>query len=393
MKLSYIIVTHNRREPLLKTLRILHENTPLPRDQWEAWVVDNGSSDGTPDAVRQHFPKIHIIPRPTNEGVWSRSYAFDPARGEHVILLDDDSYPIGDAASLSIAHLDAHPSCAAVVGRVVLPDGSLEACALPLVMLSGAVCVRRSVLLELGGFRPEFFRKAGEYDLSFRIWDAGYSIERFEDIVYRHDKVAAGRSPGFAHRMDLRNNLILVERYLPKKLRPEYRRDWIQRYTALARDAGHAPAAWLARCEAMIWRVRESFRGRNTLASEITETLFEHDAQTWKIARWARQYGVKNAVIADFGKNLFATYNGCLRAGLRVTAIADNHPAFARLNYRGVPVLSDDAAFARAPDGIVISNVNPAQIDGVEERLKEKFVGPILRLWKPMTTVPLRQAA
>jgi GT2 family glycosyltransferase len=393
LKLSYIIVTQNRREPLLRTLRILHETTPLPRDQWETWVVDNGSTDGTRDAVRKEFPKVQIIARPTNEGVWSRSYAFDPARGEHVILLDDDSYPIGDTVSLSIAHLDTHPSCAAVVGRIVLPDASLEACALPLVMLSGAVCIRRSVLLELGGFRPEFFRKAGEYDLSFRIWDAGYSIERFEDIIYRHDKVATGRNAGFAHRMDLRNNLILVERYLPKKLRREYRRDWIQRYTALARHAGHAPAAYLARCEGMIWRVRESLRGRTTLSSEIIETLFAHDDQTWKIARWARQHAVKNAVIADFSKNLFATYDGCRRAGLRVIAIADNHPAFAGLDYRGVPVLSDDAAIARAPDGIVISNINPAQIDCIEQRLKARFTGPILRLWRPMEMTRLRQAA
>jgi GT2 family glycosyltransferase len=223
MKLSYVIVTHNRCEPLLKTLRILHQNTSLPRSEWEAWVVDNGSTDGTCEAVRSEFPEVRIIARATNEGVWSRSYAFEPAEGKYLILLDDDSYPIDDAAARSMAYMESQPKCAAVVGRVVLPDGSYEACAFPAVMLSGAVCIRRSVLLELGGFRPEFFRKAGEYDLSFRLWDAGHRIERFEDVVYRHDKVTTGRSAGFAHRMDLRNNLILVERYLPADLRSVYR--------------------------------------------------------------------------------------------------------------------------------------------------------------------------
>ena len=393
MKLSYIIVTHNRREPLLRTLGILRSTTPLPAGQWETWVVDNGSTDGTLEAVRQHFPDVNIIARPTNEGVWSRSYAFEPARGEHVILLDDDSYPIGDAASRSIAYLQTHPRCAAVVGLVVLPDGSFEACAFPAVMLSGAVCIRRSVLLKVGGFRPEFFRKAGEYDLSFRLWNAGYSVERFEDIVYRHDKVATGRSAGFAHRMDLRNNLILVERYLPPSLRRAYRKDWIQRYSALARHAGHASAARVARLEGMIWRCRESIRGRRTLSAEAVETIFELESQAAAIRQWATQHDVRTVVVADFSKNLFATFDGCRRAGLHVKAIADPHPAFAKLNYRGVPIAGDSAALACVPDGIVISNINPAQIDGVVRRFESGFTGPILRFWHPVTMERLRQAA
>src|SRR5260370_1595634 len=144
MQLTYIIVTHNRRDRLLRTLQILRHGTPLARSQWETWVVDNGSTDATPEAVRQSFPEIPLIVRPTNEGVWARSYAFEHARGRHVILLDDDSYPIGDTARRSMEYLDANPQCAAVVGRVLLPNGSLEACAFPSVILSGAVCLPRS---------------------------------------------------------------------------------------------------------------------------------------------------------------------------------------------------------------------------------------------------------
>jgi GT2 family glycosyltransferase len=78
MKLSYVIVTHNRREPLLKTLRHLFSTTPLPSDRWEAWVVDNASTDGTETAVREEFPTVRYVARPTNEGVWARSSTTTP---------------------------------------------------------------------------------------------------------------------------------------------------------------------------------------------------------------------------------------------------------------------------------------------------------------------------
>jgi GT2 family glycosyltransferase len=393
VKLSYIIVTHNRRAPLLRTLGILHSTTPMPRSQWETWVVDNGSTDGTAAAVRQQFPQVRVLERRRNEGVWARSHAFAPARGQYCILLDDDSYPIGNTVTDSIAYLDANETCAAVVGLVLLPDGSYEACALPSVMLSGAVCIRRSVLLEVGGFRREFFRKAGEYDLSFRIWRAGYSIERFEDVVYRHDKVSTGRNAAFAHRMDLRNNLILVERYFPRSVRKAYRQDWAQRYTALARHAGCGLAARLARGEAMLWRMREALTGRRTLPPQTVETVLGHYGQSATVRRWAARHNLRSIVLADFGKNIFATYEACRRAELRISAVADNHPAFAGSAYRGIPILPDEQALASNPDGVVITNVNPAHIDGVARRFAH-FGGPVLRLWEPaLLRTPLQAAA
>lgn len=383
MRLSYIIVTHNRRDALLRTLEILRRTTPLPQSEWETLVVDNGSDDGTPRAVQALFPEVRLICLGRNEGVWARSYAFAPARGRYVVLLDDDSYPVGDAVVRSMAYLDVRPRCAAVVGRALLPDGSAEACAMPAVMLSGAVCLRRSVLAEVGPFRREFFRKAGEYDFSFRIWEAGYTVERFEDIIYRHDKVGAGRNAAFAHRMDIRNNLILVERYLPPDLRQIYHEDWAARYTALAIHAGHAVAARRALLEARLWRMREALRGRQTLSEGTIEAVFALRHQARAVRRWSNVISGNSVVIADFSKNIYATYRACLEAGLTVSAVADNNPAFLGHNYRGVPILADAEALARPCAGVAVSNVNPAQIDGVIRRIRCRYDGPILRLWEP----------
>jgi hypothetical protein len=299
-----------------------------------------------------------------------------------VILLDDDSYPVGDAAIRSMDYLDANPRCGAVVGRVLLPDGSPEACAFPAVLVSCAACIRRSVLREVGGFRKEFFRKAGEYDFSFRVWEAGYSIERFEDIIYRHDKVLSGRSAAFAHRMDLRNNLILVERYFPKALRKIYRRDFTQRYTAVARQDGCEPAARKAARQAKLWRLREATFGRRTLSPETLEAVLGLDEQARAINVWSKLNRVHRVAIVDFSKNLFATYDGCRRAGIYVTSIADENPAFLGLKYRGIRVLPDEDAL-QGIDGVVISNVNPARVDRIAQRIAQRWHGPTLRLWQP----------
>lgn len=399
MQLTYVIVTHNRRDRLLATLDELAAVTPLLRDQWEVRVVDNASTDGTAEAVRERddpFP-VHVLERPTNEGVAARNHAIDTARGEYVCLLDDDSYPLGDAIPLSLKRLATQNDLAGVVGRVLLPDGGLEACALPSVLISCAVVLRRSALDEVGGFREEFFRKAGEYDLSYRLWDARWRIERFEDIVYRHDKHLTGRSSSLAHKLDLRNNLILIERFLPRSIRTAYRRDTIHRYVAIARHHGELDASRAALAEARLWARRERLRDRpEVLRKETLETLFAWRSQAGAVSRWTRELPGRRVAIADYAKNLYATWRACRFAGLDVAAILDDAPAFQGMTYRGTPVLQLKAAASLGLDGVVLANVNPAQVDARYAAMTERFAGPVLRLWKPALAIapmPLRREA
>jgi len=395
MDLSYVIVSHNRRDTLLRTLGILARTTPLPARRFETWVVDNGSTDGTAEAVAAQFPRVKMICREQNEGVWARSLAFEHCQGRYIVLLDDDSYPAAPddveggsgkrhTITASIDYLEKNPRTAAVVGRCVLPSGSCEACALPGVMLSGAVCLRKAALDEVGGFRKEFFRKAGEYDLSFRLWQAGWSVERFEDIAYRHDKHEGGRSAALGFKMDLRNNLILVERFFPAAHRRAYRKDYMQRYAAFARHHGHDAALSEAIAEARQWATQERLSGRETLSPQVLETLLGWGQQKRLIADWAERHELRRVVIADYSKNIYATWRGAQRCGLEVTAIAENHPALlAAGRYRGAAVLRDGEALAGRVEGVVLSNLNPAQVRPRLEALRRRWAGPILTLWQP----------
>ncbi len=388
MKLSYVIVTANRCERLLATLEHLQRTTPLPRDQWEAWVVDNGSTDDTPDAVATQHPWAHLIVLPRNIGMAARNLAMQRANGDVITLLDDDSYPTGDAMCRIIDHFDQRPQTGAVVARVELPDGRCEASALPGVMIGCASSLRRSLINQIGGFDPAFFIQAEEYDLSFRIWATGFTVDRMDDVTFKHDKVLTGRSKVRTVFRDLRNNLLLTERFLPRELRAEYQRDWVQRYTAIARTNGHMSAAHRARLQAWWWARKEQLRGRQVLEPGVIETVFEHERQRLAVRRWAQENNINRIILADLGKNIFATWRACCDAELDICAIANQSPAFAGLAYRNIQLLPDELALSSKPDGIVISNVNPAQVGPRREQLAAQFDGPILSLYQPATTQP-----
>ncbi len=385
MRLSYVIISYNRCETLRRTLDLLPSRTHIGGRRWEIWVIDNASTDGTDAMMKAEFPQVNYLRLPKNEGMPARNHGFDRATGEYVICLDDDSYPANaSAVQQMLTYMDGEPDVAALVARVELPDGTPEGPAFPTVVLGGATCFRTSVLKEVGGFSPEFFRQAEEYELSFRIWGAGYRIERFEDIIFRHDKVAGpGRASELVHRMDIRNNLIVAERFLPQPLRRAYREDWAQRYGAIARKADHAKAARQGRSEARFAGFKEMFRGRKILSDVAIERIFQFQAQADRVASWAERHDIKSVAVAEYSKNLFATMNACSRAGLKVVSIIDENEAFWGLDYRGVKIVPPTSVWPGTVDGVVMSNINPAQIDRKMTALREKFECPLLRLWQP----------
>lgn len=380
MDFSYVLITHNRRKRLLQTIDRLLELTPAPRDRWELFVVDNASTDGSPDAVSQRFgSQVELIRLEQNVGMPARNPAIRRATGRCVVLLDDDSYPLDGAVPRCVRYLDAHPKTAAVSGRVLLRDGRTEASAFPGVFIGCATVLRRAALEEVGLFDERFFRQAEEYELSFRLVAAGWRIERFEDLVFRHEKHLGGRPGDLAVRMDLRNNLLLTQRYLDEPARTIYREDWTQRYRALARHADQLDAAKAALDEFETMRQAEPHQ---PLDESAFEAMFGWRRQADQIADWAQHNRIRRVAIGDLGKNIHATWRACQQAGLEVSAIANRAPAFDGLNYRGVAVIDDVRALADRPDGIVLSNINPAQVAPRCQQLREQYDGPILTLWQ-----------
>lgn len=380
MSLSYLIITFNRRDGLLQNLKELLAIDPGA----DVWVVDNASTDGTQQALAHAYPHVRIVRLDTNLGMPARNAALRQMTSEFVAIIDDDSYPTAGVTAKSVQYMRENPDVAAVVGRALLPNGKPEASAFPSILLGCASCVRLSTVKEVGYFPDNFFRQAEEYDLSCRLWNAGYRIARFEDLIYRHDKKpSASRASRVVTSLDLKHNLLIAARYLSPKMYQIYREDFIARYGAIMTHAGYESdiAGVINEADGII--VDGSRLRRMQLNAAAFEAVFQHESQRQQVASWASLQRIRRVAIADYSKNLYATYRACIDAGLEIVAIADDREAFAGLNYRGVNVCGGSAIARSAIDGVVVSNMNPAQVQDVADSVSNTF-GPIptLTLWR-----------
>lgn len=87
MKVVAIMACHNRREKTTQCLGSLFAQRLPLAVQVDATVVDDGSTDGTAEAVRAHFPRADVI-----EGDGSLFWAGAMAFAEQVALTKDPDY-------------------------------------------------------------------------------------------------------------------------------------------------------------------------------------------------------------------------------------------------------------------------------------------------------------
>jgi glycosyltransferase involved in cell wall biosynthesis len=119
--ISVIIAAFDDREKLLRCLQSLREQTQ-PSDQREVIVVDDGSTDGTSEAVLEHFPEVRLF-RQENDGPdAARNTGVRMARGKILAFIDSDcTAPPGWLEALQKS-LETHE--VSVVGGPILHLGS-----------------------------------------------------------------------------------------------------------------------------------------------------------------------------------------------------------------------------------------------------------------------------
>jgi GT2 family glycosyltransferase len=410
-QLSIVVATHNRGPVLVDCLRRTLANG-LPRGAFEVLVVDNASTDGTAELVAEQLPEVTLIRLEENRGPVAKNFAIERARGAFLLLLDDDAFPHPGTTAQMLRHFQADPQMGAAVLDVTLPDGAREASAYPDVFIGAGTGLRRSALEAIGAWPralpAHFFMQAEEYDLSFRLVNGGFTVRRFGDLPLTHLKTPGARIAARTTRLDVRNNLFLLARYLPEPLCHQLAADWLDRYFRMAcrrdREAGNSKGqahkkAFLQGAAAGLGRWAEQRDHHRYLLSPMAvESIFKFNVIRARLALAARTHRTRRIVLADYGKNLLAYWQAARELSLEVLAVVDDQlggPAGGGDSYRGTPLVTwaglremRGGGGGRSPALVVVANMNPVQGPRRAAELRRTLGQGVVDLFEPPHAVP-----
>lgn len=262
---TVIVITHNRRTELLRTLDRLAELPEAP----PVIVTDNGSDDGTAEAVLRYHPDARLLRPGHNLGAVGRNLAVGEVTTRYIAFCDDDSWWAPGSLAAGADLLDRYPPLAAVTARILVePDGTED----PIVaelrnsplpgpewlpgpalgsFLAAATVLRTDAFRAAGGFSPRLWLGGEEELLATDLATAGWWLVFGEGLTVHHAP-SASRDTTRRRVHGLRNTLWFC--WLRRPWRAALRRSWhlartVPRDTASLRAFGLAAAGlpWVLR--------------------------------------------------------------------------------------------------------------------------------------------------
>jgi hypothetical protein len=233
MDLSIIIVNYNTKNLLAASLQSIYSKKH--KIEFETFVVDNGSTDGSVETIKVLYPQIIFLPQNENLGfAKANNIAIKQAKGRYILLLNPDTVVLNDCLDLMIDFMDQNPDVGAAGCKVVLPDGSLDlACkrsfptpensfyhVLGLAKLfpksrrfgqynltyldenethevdclvGAFMMVRREVIEQIGLLDEKYFMYGEDIDWCYRIKNAGWKIVYYPRAQIIHYKGASSK--------------------------------------------------------------------------------------------------------------------------------------------------------------------------------------------------------
>ncbi len=207
---SILIITWNRRAEILETINSINNQK---YKKYEIILVDNGSIDGTVEAVRKSFPDVNIVPLDSNLGVAARNRGIIVAHGEIIFCLDSDAAPGPESITNLVAKFQSDPLLGVINSKIVnaftkqidqvagwsysekdKEDQNKEF--LSFSFSEGGAAIRKELFDKVGYFwEPLFFGCEG-FEFSLRVLDAGYKILYFPGSIVYHRAVNQSRISG-----------------------------------------------------------------------------------------------------------------------------------------------------------------------------------------------------
>lgn len=259
---SVIIANWNGARHLRVCLDSLRRQT---HPDFEVIVVDNGSTDESVAMVQREYPDVRLLALPANYGfvvACNRGAAL--ARGEVLVMLNNDTEAEPGWLEALCRALEAHPEAGAAASKLLLfdrrdtlhsagdtlgPDfmpanrgvwevdrGQYDHDPWVFGACGGAAAYRRTVWEQLGGFDERLYMYLEDVDLAWRMQRAGWrTLFVPEARVYHHLSATGGGR--IASYYVGRNTVLLHRRYLKP-------RQWLRALPGHARVVWRALRAW-----------------------------------------------------------------------------------------------------------------------------------------------------
>jgi GT2 family glycosyltransferase len=228
-KVSIVMVTFNSMTDIKLSVPILSDLN------LNVVVVDNASTDGTPEFIRDGFPQVKLVSLGKNVGFAAACNrgCLELPDSEFLLFLNPDVLPKLETVQALIAYADAHPAVGIVGPRLDNPDGSLQRSfrAVPTVgivllrrtplgrlfprtlerflmrdrsssapfavdwLLGACMLLRRSAFVSIGGMDERFFLYFEDVDVCLRMWNSGWKVHYIPTVsmVHAHNRASAQR--------------------------------------------------------------------------------------------------------------------------------------------------------------------------------------------------------
>lgn len=217
--LSILIITYNRPEDTLALLKNLEQQEGLNEHVAEILLLNNASTiayDSVTAYLQEHpFLPVTYIPHNENLGVArGRNFLIEKAKTPYLLVLDDDiEFAATDAIRKAAGMFDKeqfrqHNTAVITLNifyfdtrqrqRTAFPHKQMEAMEqhpwfLTYYFTGAAHMMRRELFEKTGLYPVDFFYGMEEYDLSYRVIDAGYTLAYDDSIVVLHKESPTGR--------------------------------------------------------------------------------------------------------------------------------------------------------------------------------------------------------
>ena len=192
MRVCAVVVTYNRQELLVECLRALKQQTQ-PLDQ--ILVVDNASTDGTAEFIKENYADLALLELNQNLGgaggfnagmQWTFDNDFDWAW-----VMDDDALPLENALACLKPFLEQHKEhTSALCSRLVQQTPNNLQCNEEIKVINKAMfvgfAVSRKAIEQVGLPRKDFFIYTDDSEYCLRIHKAGGNIYQINSSLILH---------------------------------------------------------------------------------------------------------------------------------------------------------------------------------------------------------------